>query len=128
MPRTWNRVHVDTLLVEADSLQRSANRLRDACKQLSSNGIQEPWAPWTEEIPRKIASIATFVSETCAEVEDQISAQRHGHKSNVEMSKERAQREIERRRIAKQKTEEALQDLESRKLLKPPKKATKRAK
>lgn len=126
MPKTWNRVPIANLRLEAESLLRSANRLLAACKSFESAGIDEPWATWTDEIPRKIAAIATFVSETCGEVEDQLTSKRYGTQCHVERAKERAAKEIERRRKVKTALNdaylEAKSNVESRGLVKPVKK------
>jgi len=50
MPKTWNKVPVSLLRIEADSLSRSANQLNELCKKFEGGELHEVLCTWTDDV------------------------------------------------------------------------------
>jgi len=100
MPDTWNHTPLTDLKFIADELRGTAQILDDVCKTLSDNGMDRAWTYWTDQIPRKTASLKTFAERARDEVNDQIVSKRFGLQCAAELNKNRSSKELARRNEA----------------------------
>jgi hypothetical protein len=120
MPKTWNQIPLTDLKYVADTLASAAAKLHAACKAFDDAGIQMPWTPWTDEVPRRTAMLSTFADDTSSEVNDQITSKRFKIKCAVEVKKERSAKELERRNKLKAALDMAFNSRRRSRLLSTP--------
>jgi hypothetical protein len=98
MPKTWEEIPVAEFDAIVVSLGESLKKLTEVSHALNSNKHKTLWCPWSKETLRFASGIASLAREVFADVDDQVLSKKLNRPCRAQVEKERAAREIARRK------------------------------